>query len=203
MDQQNYLVFQSESQRVPYTFLYPADWRVRETVEEKRLKVFISGPRDQEDTFSVGFTVRIWPAATQTPEAATNDLLSRFSQMPGFREIGRGSGLVAGKPAAEVEFVYHMLLPLNSRDPQRKTIRQRCVFVKADHALVELIYAAPDEMYDTWLSDFHTLIQTFAFPEKREDRPFHPLISATDTAPAASLREDTAGYEAKRPEDDR
>lgn len=130
-----------------------------------------------------------------------NDLLSRFSQMPGFREIGRGSGLVAGKPAVEVEFVYHMLLPLNSRDPLRKTIRQRYVFVKADGALIELIYAAPDEMYGTWLSGFRTLIQTFAFPEKREDRSFHPLVSATDIAPVASLREDTADYEVKGQED--
>ncbi|MFQ5343458.1 MAG: hypothetical protein ACE5F6_18105 [Anaerolineae bacterium] len=202
MKSQDYRAFQSESQRVPYTFLYPADWQVRETVEKERVKVFIAGPRDQGDTVSVGFTVRIWPAAAQTPETVMNDLLSRFSQMPGFQEIGRGSGLVAGKPAVEVEFVYHMLLPLNSRAPHEKTIRQRCVFVRADHALIELIYAAPDEMYDTWLSDFHTLIQTFAFPEKREDRSFHPLVSATDTAPAASLREDTAGYEVKGQEDD-
>ncbi|MFQ5859728.1 MAG: hypothetical protein ACE5LU_29380 [Anaerolineae bacterium] len=194
MDPQKHLAFRSESQRVPYTFLYPADWQVRETVEEERAKVFIIGPRDQEDTFSVGFTVRIWPASAQMPEAAMYDLLSRFSQMPGFRETGRGSELVAGRPAVEVEFAYDALLPLNSRNPQKKTIRHRHIFLKDNDTLVELIYVAPDEMYDTWLSDFHTLVHSFRRVKEYDDAKFHSLIG---TSEAAVVREATADYEAE------
>lgn len=61
-----YVSHQLSQSQTPYTFLYPANWQVRETVEEERIKVFIAGPRDPEDTFSVGFTVRISPASVQS-----------------------------------------------------------------------------------------------------------------------------------------
>lgn len=199
MSQPSYLVFQFESQEMPYTFLYPADWQAREIVEEDYVEVFIVGPRDQEDTFSVGFTVRISPASPQTPEEAMIDLLNRFGQMPGFREIGRGSGLVAGRPAVEVEFAYNMLLPLNNLDPHKKTIRQRYVFLKDNDALVDLIYVAPDEMYDAWLPDFRTLVQNFRRTEERDDTVFHSLIGVPDIA---AVREATRDYKVEERTED-
>lgn len=193
MDERNYLTFQSESQQVPYTFVYPAGWQVRETVEEERVKVFIAGPRDPEDTFSVGFTVRMSPASVQTPAAAMRAFLERFRQMPGFRETGRSSGVVAGGPAVEVEFTHTTPLPLNAREPQMKTIRNRHItFLNSDAVLVELIYAAPDEMYDTWLSDFRTLVHTFRRTDEGEGTAFHSLIGVPE---AAVVREATADYD--------
>ena len=195
MKPQNYVVFQSPSQQVPYTFLYPADWQLRETVDKERVKIFIAGPRNQEDTYTVAFTVRIRSASAQKPEGVLFDFLDRFQQMPGFQEIGRSSGMVAGQPALEVELSYSMPLPLNSANPQMKTIRERYILFEFDDSLIELIYAAPDDTYDAWLPDFRTLVQTFVLPENHGDEAYHSLVGVAEAVPTASLRESAAGYE--------
>jgi len=181
MHQRSYLVFQSESQQVPFTFLYPAGWQAREIVDEDGIEVFIAGPRNQENTYTVSFIVRLY-SASETPEAAMATFLERYRQAPDFCEIGRASGMVASHPAIEVEIAYTMPLPLQSLNPLLKVIRERRIFFRGDNSLTELIYAAPDEVYDTWLPDFLILIQTFMFPVKHADAAFYPLISVPGEA---------------------
>ncbi|MBM3235691.1 DUF1795 domain-containing protein [Candidatus Poribacteria bacterium] len=181
MHQRSYLVFQSESQQVPFTFLYPAGWQAREIVGEDGVEVFIAGPCNQENTYTVSFSVR-FSSAPETPEAAMATFLERYRQAPDFCEIGRASGMVASHPAIEVEITYTMPLPLNSLNLQLKIIRERRICFKNDNSLIELIYTAPDEMFNTWLPDFRTLVQTFTLPVEPIDAVFYPLISVPGEA---------------------
>jgi hypothetical protein len=176
MHQRSYLVFQSKSQQAPFTFLYPAGWQAREIVDKDGVEVFIAGPRNQENTYTVSFSVR-FSSAPETPEAAMATFLERYRQAPDFCEIGRASGMVAGHPAIEMEIAYTMPLPLQNVNSLLKAIRERRIFFRNDNSLIELIYAAPDEVYDTWLPDFLILIQTFMLPVKHANAVFYPLIS--------------------------
>ena len=187
MNQHSYLTFRAESQRVPYTFLYPTDWQVREIVDEDGVELFIAGPHNREGTYIASFTVQL-SKAPETPEVEMATFLKRYRQSPDFREVGRASGMVAGNSAIEVEIVYTMPLPLNSFHPQLKVIQERHIFFRSDNSLIELIYTAPKEMYDTWLSDFRTLVQTFTLPVEPGDTVFYPLIAAPEVA---SVREGT------------
>jgi hypothetical protein len=199
MDPQHYLAFRSKTRQVAYTFIYPAEWQVRESVKEKPVKVFITGPRDREDTFSAGFIVRVSPACTQSPEAVMHDFLDRFSDMPEFRETGRSSGIVGGRPALEAEIEYTLLLPLNHLNPHRKIIRERRVVLKTDGTLVELIYAAPVEMYEAWLPDFRILVHSFDQVREPDGTAFHAVTSVPDVA---LVRESPADYEVETGESD-
>jgi hypothetical protein len=93
----------------------------------------------------------------------------------------------------------------NGRNAIRKSegsaffrLTQPILFLKDNNVLVELIYVAPDEMYDTWLSDFSTLVHTFSQVGKPEGGTFHALIGVPD---AALVREVSADYEVTEAEE--
>lgn len=199
MVEQEYVSHQVGQPGASCRFLYPADWRARESVEDGSTEIFIAGPRSQAGTYTVSLTVKASPMPEQTPEQATVALLSRYRTISSFRELGRASGMVAGCPAVEVEFAYSMPLPLNSVNPQWTVIRQRRVFLKRGGQLYELRYAAPEEDYETWLGAFRTLVQTFVFPEEPIRRiSYRPVI----TAAPQYVREDTMEYGVDRGESD-
>ena len=199
MVEQKYTSHQVGQPGASCRFLYPAGWKVQETVEDGTTETFIAGPRSQAGTYTISLTVKGSLTSEQTPEGAAAVLLSRYRTISGFRELGRASGMVAGYPAVEVEFAYSMPLPLNTVNPQWTVIRQRRVFLKQGDQLYELRYAAPEEDYETWLGAFRTMVQTFAFTEEPVSRvAYRPII----TAAPQYVREDTMEYGADRGESD-
>ncbi|MBC8264677.1 MAG: hypothetical protein H8E47_11205, partial [Anaerolineales bacterium] len=149
-----------------YTFLYPAGWRARESVEEGYVDTHIAGPRNRAGTYSTSFAVGVTRAAARTPAEAAMVFLSKFRSAFSIQELGPFPTTVAGASAVEVEIVYWMPLPLNSIHPQRTVIRERKIFFRRGDQLYELRYAATEENYETWLGAFRTLVESFAFPEK-------------------------------------
>ena len=92
-----------------------------------------------------------------------------------------------------------MLLPLYSVKAKQTTIREDRVFVKQGDQLYELIYAAPEEDYETWLGAFRALVESFAFLEEPVSRvSYRPVI----TAAPQYVREDTMEYGDDRGESD-
>ena len=175
----NYVSYQVDRPSASCAFLYPADWDVREIVQDDAIEIFIVGPRNQADTYTTSLTVEVSLAPEQTPEAAAAALLSRYRSMSSFQELGRAAGMVAGYPAVEVEFAYSMPLPLNSINPEWTVIRQRRIFLKRGDQLYELRYVAPQEDYETWLDAFRTLVQSFNFPEEPVSSvSYRPVITA-------------------------
>ena len=184
--------YESHQPQISYTFLYPADWQVREIVKDGYMETFIGGPRNQAGTYSISVAVGVTRAANQTPAEAAAKLLSKFRSAFSIQEQGPFSTTVAGRPAVEVEIAYWMPLPLNSLHPQRTVIRERSIFFRRRDQLYELNYAAPEEDYETWLGAFQTLVESFAFPEKPTDvLSYRPV----ETAVPQPVREGSSGYD--------
>jgi len=182
-----------------YTFLYPADWKAREIVEEGYTDTYIAGPRNRAGTYSTSFAVGVTRAAGRTPTEAATVLLSKLR--PGFsiQELGPFPATVAGAPAVEVEIAYWMPLPLNSIHPQRTVIRERNIFFQRGDRLYELRYAASEEDYETWLGTFRALVESFAFQEKPTDMLSYRAVA---TAVPQPVREESPGYEAEGNQND-
>jgi hypothetical protein len=175
-----------------YTFLYPADWKARESMEEGYVDTHIAGPRNRAGTYSTSFAVGVTRAAARTPAEAAVELLTKYRSAFSIQEQGPFSTTVAGRPAVEVEIAYWMPLPLNSLHPQRTVIRERSIFFRRGSQLYELNYSAPEEDYETWLEAFRVLVESFAFPKKPTDMlSYHPVT----TAVPQPVREESPGYE--------
>jgi hypothetical protein len=199
MTERIHVSYQSSQLKTPYTFLYPADWRVREIVEDGYLETCIAGPPSRAGTYSISFTVGVLFASDQTPEGAATALVSSHRSAFRCQELARTTRRVAGTPAVEVEIAYSMPLPLNSVNAQPTAIRERHIFLKHGGQLYELVYAAPEEDYATWLEAFRTLAETFAFTEEPDDQAaYQPMAVATPQ----HIREEPSGYEAKKDQSD-
>ncbi len=182
-----------------YTFLYPADWKAREIIEEDYMDTYIAGPRNRAGTYSTSFAVGVTRAAGRTPTEAATELLAQYRSAFSCQELGPFSTRVAGIPALEVEIAYWMPLPLNSLHPQRTVIRERNIFFKRGNQLYELRYAATEEDYETWLEAFRTLVESFAFPEKPADTLSYRPVA---TAVPQPVREESTAYEAEENQSD-
>lgn len=88
-----------------------------------------------------------------------------------------------------------MLLPLNSLNAKQTPIRERRIFLEESNQLYQLDYTAPEEDYETWLGAFHTLVESFAFPEKPTDMLSYRPVAAAVPQP---VREESPEYEAER-----
>lgn len=197
--EKGYVRYQSSQFRILYTFLYPADWKVREIAEDGYVETFITGPRNQAGTYSTSFSVGMTRPADQTPTEAAMVLLSKFRSAFGSQEWGPFPTTVAGESAVEVEITYWMPLPLNSLRPQRTVIRERSIFFRRGNQLYELNYAAPEEDYESWLGAFRILVKSFAFPEKPTDMfSYRPAVAAVPQP----VREEFPGYEAEESQSD-
>ena len=197
--EKSYGRYESHQPQISYTFLYPADWQVREIVKDGYMETFISGPRNQAGTYSASIAVGVTRVANQTPAEAAATLLSKFRSAFSIQEQGPFSTTVAGRPAVEVEIAYWMPLPLNSLHPQRTVIRERSIFFRRGNQLYELNYAAPEEDHETWLEAFRTLAESFTFPEKPTDMVSYRSVEA---AVPQHVREEPPGYEAEESQSD-
>jgi hypothetical protein len=189
--------FTSRNPRLDFEFLYPAAWQVREFDRNRHSEVFILGPRNREDTFSLGMTVHVFPAQEQEGKYATvaevaEDYLRKHRQLLDFREISRARGSLVGADAVEIEISYTMSLPLNDLDAKDTPIMERRIVFKKGAQFYELTYTAVAEDYYTYLESFQDAVRTFKFREEREKaRVFQPLVTLT---PTYAVREKTEEY---------
>ena len=141
-------------------------WEVRENIKDNFVEVFIAGPRNRADTFTT--SIAVWGRAErdQTPEMLSKDYINRHRPLPGFQTLAQARGTLAGSEAVEVEITYKMPLPLNNVNAQMSPIRERRIFLKRDEKIYELVYAATEEDYESWLPAFQTLVRTFTFREE-------------------------------------
>ena len=193
MTERNCVYYRSAHPQTAYTFLYPADWRVREIGEKASPSTCITGPRNRAGTYAASFAVGMTRAVDQTPDEAAAALLASYRAAFNSQELGPFSSTVAGRPAVEVEVVYSMPLPLDSIHPHWTVIRQRSIFFKQGDQLYELDYAASEEDYQTWLPAFRALTRSFTF-ETEIARPALRRPAVVSAFPR--VREDAPEYRA-------
>jgi hypothetical protein len=189
--------FTSTNPRLNFEFLYPATWQVKEFDRDGHSEVFILGPRNREDTFSLGITVHVFPAQEQEGKFATvaevvEDYVRKNRQLSDFREISRARGTLAGADAVEIEISYTLLLPLNNLDAKDTPIMERKIIFKKGFQFYELTYTAVAEDYYAYLESFRDAVNTFKFRRGREEaRVFQPLVTLT---PTYAVREESEEY---------
>jgi hypothetical protein len=189
--------FTSKNPHLDFEFLYPAAWQVREFDRDGHSEVFILGPRNRDDTFSLTITVHVFPAQEQEGKFATvaevvEDYLRKHRQLLDFHEISHARGTLVGADAVEIEISYTMSLPLNNVDAKDTPIVERRIIFKKGAQFYELAYTAVAEDYYSYLESFQDAVRTFKFREEREEaRVFQPLVTLT---PTYAVREKTEEY---------
>ncbi len=192
-----YVSFVSADPRLDFSFLYPSAWRIVELHEQEYSQVLVSGPRNQQDTYSVGLAI------TARPESAVNlqnhvvDHLAKAHQAREFKLIAQAQGFLSECAAIETLTCYHLALPLNSVVPTNTVILERRIALIHAPRLYEITYRADEANYSTHLSAFETVARTFHF----EDTPSNgsKIVFVPPRAePVLIFAEKRADYEAKK-----
>jgi len=131
----NYIRFISDNPKLDFSFLYPGDWQAREIKGSGYDEVSIIGPRNKEDTYSLGLTVSVIPTSEKGGQYANlsefiADYLTKHRRSAKFSEISRATGSLAGVDATEIEIGYVMPLPINTVNPRATSIAERSIFLK-------------------------------------------------------------------------
>jgi len=179
--------FTSTNPNLDFKSLYPEAWQVREFDQEGHSGVFILGPRNRDDTFSLTMTVHVFPAWERKGKFATvaevvEDYLRKSRQLANFREISRARGALVGVDAVEIEISYTLPLPINDVNAKDTPIMERKIVFKKGPQFYELVYTAVAEDYYAYLESFRDAVSTFKFRREREEaRVFQPLVTLTPT----------------------
>ena len=195
---ENYTRFISTSPKFGFSLLYPVGWKVREIEEKDYSEVFIAGPRNEADTFTLSLIVSVIPAREKGGEFGTLDeamaaYLAQYESSANFREISRAWGTIVGVDAVEIEISYTFPLPINSVNAKETPIIERKIMFKKGAQFYELAYTAVAEDYYAYLESFRDAVSTFKFRRERgEARVFRPLVTLT---PTYAVREKPEGYE--------
>jgi hypothetical protein len=194
---ESYAKFTSTNPKLDFSFLYPAGWKVREIEEKNYSEVFIAGPRNEADTFTLSLIVSVIPArekggAFSTLDEMVADYLAKHESSMNFREISRAWGTLVGVDAVEVEISYTFPLPVNNVNAKETPIMERKIMFKKGLQFYELAYTAVAEDYYANLGSFKDAVRTFKFREEREEaRVFQPLVTLT---PTYAVREESEEY---------
>lgn len=153
---------------IPFTFLYPAGWNLREIVKENYVEVFISCSSKRQRLYTPSLTASVTYKTDQTPLEAVAKLINGCFGIFTIEKKGPFSTTVvsttvAGVEAVGVEIGYWMHLPLNTINPQRVEIRAHSIFFKQGGGLYELSYTALSEDYEEHMEAFQTLVESFTF----------------------------------------
>jgi hypothetical protein len=173
-------MFESPYKDWPFAFLHPEDWSIREIINENSIEIFIAGPRNRANTFTTSMTVRGHVGRGQTLEKLTAEHINRYRPLAGFKVIAQTRGVLDGDVAVEVEIAYVMPLPLNNVNAQMTPIRERRIFLKQEERIYELIYAATEEDYQTYLPSFKALVHTFEPAAEIQAETFQPLLTSVE-----------------------
>ena len=192
--------FTSTNPRLDFKFLYPGAWQVRGFDQEGHSGVFILGPGNRDDTFSLTITVHVFPAWERKGKFATvaevvEDYLRKSRRLVNFREISHARGTLVGVDAVEIEISYTIPLPINNVNAKETPIIERKNVFKKGPQFYELAYTAVAEDYYAYLESFRDAVSTFKFRREKEAvRVFQPLVTLT---PTYAVREKSEQYKAE------
>jgi hypothetical protein len=194
----NYIRFTSANPRFNFSFLYPSDWQLREVTGADYDEVFILGPRNKENTYSLALAIRVTLSREKggrygSLEELIADHLARCQRSTGFQEISRAYGYLADVEATEIEIGYTIPLPINTLNPQKTPIVERRIFLKEGEYFYEVIYRAVKENYYQYLEAFKDVVRTFEFRYATAQRVYRPLVMP---APAYAVHEHPTEYRA-------
>jgi len=194
---QNYKLFSSENPLFSFTFLYPGDWQLREIENE----VFILGPRNKENTYSLAVTVRVSPVKEPDGQYVSVEerlaaYLSYSRHSSSFKEISRSKGYLSDTEAIEIETKHTMPLPLNTVAAKVTPILERRIFLLKDSYFYELIFRGVQEDYYHHLNVFKNIVRTFDLGDEPSQQIYQPLVMAE---PAHMLRESSPKYDETKP----
>jgi hypothetical protein len=198
----SYARFSSDNPLLDFTFLYPADWQAIEIKgkEKAYTEVFIRGPRNAENTYSLSLVVRVMPISEKEGrwvdlKAVAADYVAKSKGLAGFREVSRAEGRLADVEAIEIEMGYMMPLPLNAVNPKKTQIIERKVFLKRGSYFYELAYTAVEEDYYKYLDAFRNASRTLEFREEEANRQVY--WSVVSPASAHAVHEKPTEYKAQ------
>lgn len=189
--------FTSTNPKLDFSFLYPTGWKVREIEEKDYSEVFIAGPRNEADTFTLSLIVSVIPArekggAFTTLDEMIADYLAKYESSANFREISRAWGTLVGVDAVEIEISYTFPLPINNVNAKETPTIERKIMFKKGPQFYELAYTAVAEDYYAYLESFKDAVRTFKFRREREEaKVFQPLVTLT---PTYTVREKSEEY---------
>ncbi|MFQ5594369.1 MAG: hypothetical protein ACE5HA_09490 [Anaerolineae bacterium] len=191
-----YVAFSSSNPRFSFTFLYPEAWGVKIFEDEGHGEVFILGPRNDANTYSLALAVHVFPAEEEGGKHVTlsqvmADRLERSKGLTGFRVISKARGSLAGVNALEFEVSYSIPLLVGGMRVEDTPIVERRILLKQAGRFCELMYRAVEEDYYTYLESFKDVVQTFKFQEDRAARAYRPLVQT----PAHVIGEEPGSYE--------
>jgi len=191
-----YVAFSSANPRFSFAFLYPEAWEVKIFEDEGHGEVFILGPRNGENTYNLALAVHVFPAKEEGGKHVTlsqvlADRLERSKGLPGFREISKARGRLAGVNALEFEIGYSIPLPVGDSRVEDTPILERRILLERAGQFYELIYRAVEEDYHAYLEQFKDVVRTFEFQEERAVRSYRPLVQM----PARVIGEEPGPYE--------
>jgi hypothetical protein len=192
-----YIRFASTNPRFNFSFLYPSDWQLREVTGTDYDEVFILGPRNKANTYSLALAIRVTLSRESGGRYSSLgelivDYLARCQSSTGFQEISRAYGYLADVEATEIEIGYTIPLPINNLNPQKTPIVERRIFFKKGEYFYEVIYRAVKEDYYQYLEAFRDVVRTFEFQYDTAQRVYRPLIMS---APAYAVHERPTGYQ--------
>lgn len=182
-DPKTYVPFSSPNARLDFTFLYPSDWRLRETHGEGYEEAFILGPPNELGTYSAALVVRVSALRSTSEPSPPVDMLaqaylSRNQRAAGFHLLSQTNGVLAGVDAIEIEVGYTIPLPVRTAHPAQTPILERRIMLKKAGYLYELIYRTAASDYDRHLEAFRHLARTFEFTDAGADLRRRPLVAS-------------------------
>ncbi len=151
------------------SFDCPDEWRPRDVGGEGCPEVFISGPLGTEPRYPPYISVRARPAEERDAGGIAEEAAARHAQLDDFRDLGRTSEEIAGRPAIIVDLAYSLWLPLKSREARPTAIRERRVVFRQNDEFYEIVYSAAEGDYLPWLPAFETVLHTLRVRSGREE----------------------------------
>ncbi len=197
-----YVPFSSTRPRLAFTFLHPENWQVKVFEGNGHGEVFILGPRNDADTYSVAFAVHVFPAEEQGGKYAAldqvvADRLERNRGLPSFRVISRARGRLTGADASEFEVSYSASLQAPDQSARETPIVERRIILKRAGRFYEFIYRASEEDYHAYLEAFKDAVRTFEFRDEVARQEFYPMVMPE---PVLVIREEADEYSAEEDE---
>jgi len=161
-----WVVYQDPSV-VGATFEYPQNWVVGSEIgrEQPYRQVIILGPRNPENTWSTGLTIRQYPTKAAgglypSLQALIEARRKQYGSNASFQRIEEGARPLGDLQTWQSVFTYVVPLPPHSVQAKPTAIQTRLVLFAAGDALYEVSYTADASQYPTYQDVFDHLLQT-------------------------------------------
>ncbi len=148
------------------TFEYPGNWPAGVEVGrgESYWQVVILGPRNAEDSYNPGLTVRSMPVQAGGRYADVPSLVdarrNQYAASPQFRMLEDAPYAVAGVSGWHLIFTYVVPLPPSSINAKPTPLQTRLVIFSLGGTLYELVYSADAREYAAHQGVFAHLLQS-------------------------------------------